>query len=252
MKETLLEICVDSVESAIAAKNGGADRLELCSNLIIGGTTPGLGLYRMAAEKTGLPVRVLIRPRFGDFCYSPYEKGLILEEIRQFRQAGAQGVVIGALRPDGSMDRPFLEQCMEEAGGCRVTCHRAFDMCSCPESALEELIGLGVDTVLTSGQAASAEQGRQLLEKLNLQARGRIRLLAGGGVCASSIPGLYRKAGIRHFHLSAKSELDSRMKYRNPAVSMGVAGLSEYIIWQTDEKKVREVRSVLDELEKKE
>ena len=224
-EKTVLEVCTDSIESAIAAKKGGADRIELCSNLIIGGTTPDTKMYRIIQNEAGIPARILIRPRFGDFCYSKYEKELILEQIQAFREEGAQGVVIGALLPDGSFDLEFMEECMKAAGKCKVTCHRAFDMCRDPFEALEALINLGVDTLLTSGQEPSA--------------------LAGAGVSDAVIKPLYEK-GIRHFHLSAKIELESAMKYRNTRVSMGLPGMSEYMIWQTDDKKVRSARMVLD------
>ena len=111
-EKTVLEVCTDSIESAIAAKKGGADRIELCSNLIIGGTTPDTKMYRIIQNEAGIPARILIRPRFGDFCYSKYEKELILEQIQAFREEGAQGVVIGALLPDGSFDLEFMEECM--------------------------------------------------------------------------------------------------------------------------------------------
>ncbi|MCI6622004.1 MAG: copper homeostasis protein CutC [Firmicutes bacterium] len=244
-EKTVLEVCTDSIESAIAAKKGGADRIELCSNLIIGGTTPDTKMYRIIQNEAGIPARILIRPRFGDFCYSKYEKELILEQIQAFREEGAQGVVIGALLPDGSFDLEFMEECMKAAGNCKVTCHRAFDMCRDPFEALEALINLGVDTLLTSGQESSALAGANCLEALAAKAEGRIHILAGAGVSDAVIKPLYEK-GIRHFHLSAKIELESAMKYRNTRVSMGLPGMSEYMIWQTDDKKVRSARMVLD------
>ena len=205
-EKTVLEVCTDSIESAIAAQKGGADRIELCSNLIIGGTTPDTKMYRIIQNEAGIPARILIRPRFGDFCYSKYEKELILEQIQAFREEGAQGVVIGALLPDGSFD---------------------------------------LDTLLTSGQEPSALAGANCLEALAAKAEGRIHILAGAGVSDAVIKPLYEK-GIRHFHLSAKIELESAMKYRNTRVSMGLPGMSEYMIWQTDDKKVRSARMVLD------
>lgn len=244
-ENTILEVCTDSVESAIAAKKGGADRIELCSNLIIGGTTPDRKLYQMIQNETGIPARILIRPRFGDFCYSKYEKELILEQIQVFREEGAAGVVIGALLPDGSFDLEFMEQCVKAAGNCKVTCHRAFDMCKDPENALEELIRLGVDTLLTSGQKPSAIAGADCLEELSKKAAGRIHILAGAGVSDAVIKPLYER-GIRQFHLSAKRELESKMQYRNTQVNMGLPGMSEYMIWQTDEEKVRKTRMVLE------
>ena len=167
-EKTVLEVCTDSIESAIAAKKGGADRIELCSNLIIGGTTPDTKMYRIIQNEAGIPARILIRPRFGDFCYSKYEKELILEQIQAFREEGAQGVVIGALLPDGSFDLEFMEECMKAAGECKVTCHRAFDMCRDPFEALEALIHLGVN-VWT--RAISAGRSKFVLKHLQQKQR---------------------------------------------------------------------------------
>lgn len=247
--KTILEVCTDSVESAIAAKKGGADRIELCSHLIIGGTTPDVHMYRIIKRETGIAARVLIRPRFGDFCYSSYEKELILEQIRTFSSEGAEGVVIGALLPDGNLDLEFMNDCVETAGKCKITCHRAFDMCRDASKTLEELISMKIDTVLTSGQQASALKGTDNLKSLCEQSKGRINILAGAGVSDTVIPSLYEN-GVRQFHLSAKRELESRMEYRNERVNMGLEGLSEYIIWQTDEEKVRNARRVLDNCSK--
>ena len=245
MSKFTLEVCADSVESVLAAEKGGADRIELCGNVVIGGTTPSESLFREIRRYSDIKIHALIRPRFGDFCYSKYEKELILEQIQAFREEGAQGVVIGALLPDGSFDLEFMEECMKAAGNCKVTCHRAFDMCQDPFEALEALIHLGVDTLLTSGQEPSALAGANCLEALAAKAEGRIHILAGAGVSDAVIKPLYEK-GIRHFHLSAKIELESAMKYRNTRVSMGLPGMSEYMIWQTDDKKVRSARMVLD------
>ena len=245
MSKFTLEVCADSVESVLAAEKGGADRIELCGNVVIGGTTPSESLFREIRRYSDIKIHALIRPRFGDFCYSKYEKELILEQIQAFREEGAQGVVIGALLPDGSFDMEFMEECMKAAGKCKVTCHRAFDMCRDPFEALEALIHLGVDTLLTSGQEPSAMAGANCLEALAAKADGRIHILAGAGVSDAVIKPLYEK-GIRHFHLSAKMELESAMKYRNTRVSMGLPGMSEYMIWQTDDKKVRSARMVLD------
>ena len=245
MSKFTLEVCADSVESVLAAEKGGADRIELCGNVVIGGTTPSESLFREIRRHSDIKIHALIRPRFGDFCYSKYEKELILEQIQAFREEGAQGVVIGALLPDGSFDLEFMEECMKAAGKCKVTCHRAFDMCRDPFEALEALINLGVDTLLTSGQEPSALAGANCLEALAAKAEGRIHILAGAGVSDAVIKPLYEK-GIRYFHLSAKIELESAMKYRNTRVSMGLPGMSEYMIWQTDDKKVRSARMVLD------
>ena len=139
MKDYMLEVCVDSVESAIAAQRGGAKRLELCGNLIIGGTTPTPALFRAVKAAVDIKIHVLIRPRFGDFCYTDAEFAIIREEVRQFRELGADGVVIGILRPDGSLNMEQMGELIREAGGMQITLHRAFDVCSDPMRALEEL-----------------------------------------------------------------------------------------------------------------
>lgn len=167
-----------------------------------------------------------------------------------FRELGADGIVIGALCPDGSLDLEFVEQCVMTAGGIGVTCHRAFDMCRDPQTALEQLIAAHVDTVLTSGQAADAMNGRDCIRRLKQLADGRIHILAGGGVDTMTVQKLYAGAGIRQFHLSAKTEQESSMVYRNNAVNMGLAGLSEYTVWRTAASKVRAVRDMLDFMER--
>ena len=146
MEKFILEVCADSVESVLAAEKGGADRIELCGNVVIGGTTPSESLFREIREHSDIKIHALIRPRFGDFCYTDYEFDIIRSEVRRFRELGAQGVVIGMLRPDGSLDVEHLAQLMEEAKGMSVTLHRAFDVCRDPMEALEQAISLGFHT----------------------------------------------------------------------------------------------------------
>lgn len=162
----ILETCADSVQSAIEAKKGGANRIELCSNLVIGGTSPGESLFRQVKEQTGLNVRVLLRPRFGDFCYDNYEFRMILDEVRMFRKLGADGIVIGILNPDGTLNMEQMKALVEEAGDMGITLHRAFDVCRDPYEAMEQCISLGIDTILTSGQKSSAWEGRDLIKDL--------------------------------------------------------------------------------------
>lgn len=158
--EHLLEICVDSLESALAAQEGGADRLELCANLLIGGTSPSMGLVRQVLREVHIPVNVLLRPRFGDFCFTPSEKELTLWEVEQCRSLGANGVVLGALLPDGTLDASFLAECIAASPGMNHTLHRAFDLCRDPFEGLEQALALGFDTILTSGQQAKAPRER--------------------------------------------------------------------------------------------
>ena len=240
MARYILEACVDSVESAQAAARGGADRLELCANLVIGGTTPTPALFCAAREAVGLPIHVLIRPRFGDFLYTPAEREIMVREIESFAALGADAVVIGALRPDGTLDRAAMEELIAAAGGRKVTLHRAFDVCRDPREALEEAVSLGVDTILTSGQAPSAWEGRAVISDLLQWAGDRVEILIGGGVSAGTIRDLRGLCpAARSFHLSGKKVLDSGMRYRNPAVSMGLPGISEFQVWRTDEEAIR-------------
>ena len=243
-----LECCVDSVESAIAAKKGGADRIELCSALVIGGLSPSQALYRKIREQVDLPIRVLLRPRFGDFCYTDFEHEIIKEEIRSFRKLGADGIVIGTMKPDGTLNVEQMKELIEEAQGMSVTLHRAFDMCKNPFMALEEARKLGINTILTSGQKNTCIDGVELLKELVEKAQGETEILVGGGVDASVLPVLAEKTKAKSYHMSGKISMESEMRYRKQDVSMGIASVSEYEIWRTSEKRVREARKILDEL----
>ena len=244
----ILECCVDSVESAIAAKKGGADRIELCSALVIGGLSPSQALYRKIREQVDIPIRVLLRPRFGDFCYTDFEHEILKEEIRSFRMLGADGIVIGTMKPDGTLNLEQMKEFIEEAKGMPVTLHRAFDMCKDPFVTLEEVKRLGISTILTSGQKNTCVDGVALLKELVENAQGETEILIGGGVDASVIPMLAEKTKAKAYHMSGKISVESKMCYRKQDVSMGVASVSEYEIWRTSEKRVREARKILDEL----
>lgn len=246
----LLECATDSVESALAAAKGGADRLELCANLIIGGTTPTLALYDEVRSHSDIPLFILIRPRFGDFLYTDYEANVICREIKMFQKAGAEGVVIGSLNKDGSLNVEHMKRFIDSAKDMSITLHRAFDMCADPFATLKQARELGVNTILTSGQAPSSLEGIDLYEKLIEKANGEISILAGGGIKASTIEKLLKQTSLTAFHMSGKIVVESSMVFRNPAVSMGLPGISEYNIWLTDESNVREARKVLDEAAK--
>lgn len=246
----LLECATDSVESALAAAKGGADRLELCANLIIGGTTPTLALYDEVRSHSDIPLFILIRPRFGDFLYTDYEANVICREIKMFQKAGAEGVVIGSLNKDGSLNVEHMKRFIDSAKDMSITLHRAFDMCADPFATLKQARELGVNTILTSGQAPSSLEGIDLYEKLIEKANGEISILAGGGIKASTIEKLLKQTSLTAFHMSGKIVVESGMEFRNPAVSMGLPGISEYNIWLTDENNVREARRVLDEAAK--
>lgn len=245
MSDFLLEICADSFESARRASENGADRIELCANLILGGTSPSPWLVRQAVERLNTPVNVLIRPRFGDFRYTPEEKEEILSQITDCSVAGASGVVIGALNPDGTLDMEFLAQCMAYAEDLTVTLHRCFDVCRDPFEALEQAVELGIHTILTSGQESGAVKGIPLLTKLQAQAAGRIHLMAGSGVFAANIPQIYAETGIRHFHLSGKRTEPGPMRYRREGVPMGLPMASEFDRQYTSPEAVQEAARVV-------
>lgn len=248
MEGYILEACVDSVESALAAAEGGATRLELCSNLVIGGTTPGPWLYEEIRKHSDIRIHALIRPRFGDFCYTDAEFAIIRQAVRTFRELGAEGVVLGILKPDGTLNLEQMGELMEEAKGMSVTLHRAFDLCADPFEAMEQAIGLGIDTILTSGQKNICTQGTGLLRGLVEKSGGRITIQVGSGVNAEVIREIYPLTNARAYHMSGKVSLDSPMQYRKEDVNMGLPVLGEYEIWRTDAGKIREARRVLEEL----
>ncbi len=248
MKDFILEVCADSVESVLAGERGGATRIELCANLVIGGTTPGPKLFEEIRKHSNIRIHVLIRPRFGDFCYTDYEYSIMKEEVKVFRELGAEGVVIGTLKPDGTLDQKAMYGLMEEAGEMSVTLHRAFDMSINPYEAMEQAISLGVDTILSSGQKNECTQGIPLLKSLTDESRERICIQAGGGVNAAVIRRVYQATGVTAYHMSGKAALDSAMHYRKEDVNMGLPSLSEYIIYRTIEENVRQARQVLEEL----
>lgn len=253
--KAILEVCVDSTASAIAAKNGGADRLELCADLIVGGTTPSLALLRQVKAETGLPVRALLRPRFGDFCYDSYELAQMEQTAAELIEAGADGIVTGVLTPDGALDMDALRSIYRAAHNAAakqkrsaaLALHRAFDVCLDPFAALESAKELGLCTILTSGQAASALEGTALLHELVQKADG-IEILVGAGVSAQNLPALAAKTGARSFHLSGKQVQNSRMLFRREGVPMGIAGCSEFELWQTSEDAIRAARQALERL----
>lgn len=217
----LVEACVDSVESAVAAEQGGAGRIELCDNLIEGGTTPSAGAILGCRERLRIPVFVMIRPRGGDFLYSDIEFEVMRRDIAVAKELGAHGVVFGILRRDGSVDVERTRVLVEEARPLAVTFHRAFDVCRDPDEALEALIALGIDRVLTSGQAAKAEEGIPTIAALVRQAAGRIGILPGGGIDESNVARIVAETGAREVHVRGTSIQPSPMEYRNPRVDFG-------------------------------
>lgn len=202
--EIKLEVCCADLQSVRAAVVGGAHRVELCQALGLDGLTPSAGMIETAVGM-GIHVQVLIRPREGDFVYDRDEVLCMQRDIRHARRLGASGVVIGALRPDGSIDEETTRRLVGEAEGMSITFHRAFDVCAHPEEALEQIIALGCHRLLTSGQAPSAEQGIPMLRGLVEQADGRIIIMPGAGVKAQNACRILSETGAREIHGSLRS-----------------------------------------------
>ena len=241
MKYPELEVCAGSVASVKAAAEGGAGRVELCAALDEGGVTPSYGTMKRAREVKGININVLIRPRGGDFVYTEDEIRVMEEDIIIARELGMDGVVIGALLPDGKIDINTCHRLIACAGDMNVTFHRAFDMCCDPSSALEDIISMGCDTLLTSGQAGSAFEGIDMLRSLCEQSRGRICIMAGSGVNSGNAAVISSETGCPTLHASARKSVSGRMEYRREGVSMGTPGADEFSIMETSADEVRKI-----------
>lgn len=233
------EVCANGVESCIAAQEGGADRVELCAGIPEGGTTPSYGEIKIARRVlTTTRLHVIIRPRGGDFLYSPLELERMAADIDMARELGTDGVVFGCLRPDGNLDTEANTMLMQHAKGMSVTFHRAFDRCAHPHKALEELISQGFDRILTSGQQPTALEGTPLLKELHEQAKGRIILLAGCGVNEQNIATIAQATNIHEFHFSARTAVKSEIQFSNPDVYMGAKDADEDTLNVTSSQRV--------------
>lgn len=216
-----MEVCVDSVESAVNAERGGASRVELCSNLLEGGTTPSLGMLRVTKSSVRIPVFVMIRPRGGDFLYSETEFQVMKEDLQVMKENGADGIVFGILTPSGEIDVERSRVLVKLSRPLPVTFHRAFDMVCDSEQSLAALISLGVDRVLTSGLDSSALEGLPMLRKLVKKGRGKIKVVPGGGITERNVQRILEGCGAKEFHCSARVSQASAMEYCNADVSMG-------------------------------
>jgi copper homeostasis protein len=243
----LIEVCATSVASALAAQTGGAARVELCSALVEGGITPSAAAIELARERLQIGLHVLIRPRAGDFCYDDTELAVMKRDIAFCQRAGADGIVIGGLRPDGSVDVERTRELIAAARPMSVTFHRAFDMIADAFCALDDVLTLGAERLLTSGQRGSAMEGKELIAELVRRAGDRLIVMPGAGVNERNVRELIATTGAREFHLSGQKKVASQMVYRNPRVFMGVPGLPEYEIGVTDAEKIRRVVEAANE-----
>jgi copper homeostasis protein len=241
-----IEICVDSASGAFAAERGGADRVELCDNLLEGGTTPSAGCIKVVRNGLKIGLQVIIRPRGGDFLYDESEMEVMRQDVRMAKDLGADGVVIGCLTAEGDIDQARTRELIKLAQPMNVTFHRAFDMCRDPGQGLEELIALGASRVLTSGQESSCLEGLELLAALQKQSAGRIIVMPGGGITPRNIQKIVAGTGVSEVHLSARSSVESGMSYRNSRVYMGGTLRPPEFSWKTtDENMVRGVVKAL-------
>lgn len=242
MSAPLLEVAANSVGSALAAQEGGADRIELCENLGEGGTTPSHGTLAVVRDRLRIPVYVLIRPRGGDFLYDDAEFEVMRRDIEHCVRLGCDGVVIGALDADGAIDVACCRELIAAAGELGVTFHRAFDVARDQAQALQAIIGLGCERVLTSGAQANALQGADNIAALVRQAGESIRIMAGAGIDTGNVSEIARRSGAHEFHASARALHRSEMRYRHA----GLSGL-ERDRQQTDAGRVRALVAALHE-----
>ena len=245
----LLEICVDSVESAVTAESAGAGRIELCSALSEGGITPSAGLIESVRSNSGMKVHVLIRPRGGDFLYNDTEFSVMRRDIDMAGEKGADGIVTGILNSDGTVDVERTSLLAEYAAPMKVTFHRAFDLCRDADRAVEDIIAAGVSRILTSGQARTAIEGAQLIKKLVVSAGNSIMIMPGGGIDEYNIALLAGITGAREYHLSARRQKESAMTFRRKGIYMGDSRLmSEYILKGADVDRIRTINRILQDM----
>lgn len=241
-----LEVCVDSVASCLAAEEGGATRVELCANLFEGGTTPSAGTIREARKNLSIGLHAILRPRGGDFCYSASEFASMEYDLQLAKELGADGVVIGILTPDGQVDMARTGRLVEQARPLKVTFHRAFDMTPDPERALQDLLRLQIDLLLTSGQERTACEGIPLLARLAQLAGDRLRIMPGGGVTERNIHRIVRETGARDVHVSARRRVASPMVFRQEHLFMGGdLRLPEFELSVADPERIGNLRQHL-------
>ncbi len=218
MRKIVFELCAESIDACLAAREGGANRIELCTALSEGGLTPSHGLIREVVLRSGLPVHVLLRPRGGDFVYSDAEFDVMREDLEHAAQLGAKGVVLGLLRTDGTVDVERTRELVALAGPLDVTFNRAFDYTASLEQALEDVIATGCKRVLTSGGERDVVSGARSLARLVEQAAGRIEIAVGGGLRLKNAAAVARTTGAKHFHGSLRRLAASPMRYEGPGM----------------------------------
>ncbi|XP_060551383.1 LOW QUALITY PROTEIN: copper homeostasis protein cutC homolog [Ruditapes philippinarum] len=235
-----MEVCIDSVQSAINAEKGGAVRVELCANLMEGGTTPSIGMLKVIKATVKIPVFVMIRPRGGDFTYFQHEFDVMFQDLCMLKETGADGFVFGILNKDGTIEEKMCEKLLEYAKPLPCTFHRAIDMTRDISEALEKIISLGFGRVLTSGGDSSALEGLPVIAGMVKQAGKRIIIMPGGGINEKNLQRILEQSGATEFHCSARSSVTSQMTFQKQGISMG-ASLTppEFSVKVTDDNKVK-------------
>jgi len=251
-KQIVVEVCVDSVASAVAAERGGAQRVELCSDLLEGGVTPSIGLLGVVRSRVSIAVHVIIRPRPGDFFYSDEEFECMRRDIEIAKVNGADGVVLGILQADANVDVGRTRQLVELARPLSVTFHRAFDMSADLFRALEDVCATGAERLLTSGGEQECLQGLETVARLVQAARDRITIMAGGRIGIHNARTIIEKTGVTEIHVGLATPASSPMQHRNARLSLGKAQGREYQRTQVVEEDVRElIRSISSGIEAK-
>ena len=240
-----IEIVVYNIESALRALEGGADRLELCDNPGEGGTTPSYGTIEIVRQNVGIDLYVMIRPRCGDFVYSSYEFHGMKRDISQCQRLSADGVVLGILNSDGTLDKKRCKELIDRARPLKVTCHRAFDMTRDPYQALDDCIEVGFDRILTSGQRTVASEGVGLIGELIQRAEGRIAIMPGSGVNENTVEHIVSSTGANEIHFSATAFRDSAMTFKNLNIAgMGSDEGAEFRLRTVDPQRIRRMRTL--------
>ena len=238
---TIIEIACTDFNTAVSAAKGGADRLELCSALSEGGITPSFALIKMCRDKIAIPLFPIIRPRRGDFLYSDDECNIMREDVRLCKQTGCDGIVVGFLQKDGSIDKEKTKKIVEIAYPLEVTFHRAFDRCRDPFEALEDIVEAGCQRILTSGQQTTAMEGVVLISELIKKADNRIVIMPGSGINPSNIFQMAQQTGAVEFHASLKSVKKSDMEFMHSSF----AGSDDYENAMVYEDEVRKLKQAL-------
>ena len=242
----MIEVCVDSVASALAAERGGAQRVELCSDLLEGGLTPSLGMLRVVRSKLAIALHLIIRPRPGDFCYSEPELEVMRRDIEVAKNEGANGVVFGLLTPDGHVDIERTRRLIEIARPLSVTFHRAFDVSADLFQALEDVCATGADRILTSGGEQECLQGADTIAKLVEAARDRLVIMAGGGIGIQNAPTILKRTGVREIHVGLATPVNGHVPH--PRLSLVKAPGLECPHTEVREENVRQLRQAVNSL----